>query len=699
MTNKKANVLMIIGAFVLIGLIGGFAIAFFNYTRTGSPNNITTGRIVFNSSQYETIHLTNVFPIASSEAASLTDNAISVTVSGDTTYVDGEEFLISLVEVNNVVNGKEIPINYTATYEAATGKTIGASSNNYWSARESKDASIYLLNSEGIVEEDAQVLVGYIDNGATGIEGILTIKAYVDASRIAVSDTLDYGPIVATGYDNGTTAAWVNGRTVLTTEEWNSLQGNSSLSFKIKAESNEGIWVSGGPTPETCFTTNVLSEQDHTVEITGYNGGATYAYVPNPTQQQVSQCVTYFENAWGNGEDDLDEGETWETFCDGTGTYWGDTFEDHVINDWFGGSDYAYLVSLGMISKIVDATCGINVEIPRTINGYTVTKIADGTYSSSAFKGKFINKVVIPNTVTTIGNYAFYTSGLSKVTIPNSVTSIGNGAFQVNQLTNVNIPNSVTSMGVSAFATNQLTNVTISNGLTTLNQSVFGANQLTSIVIPNSVTTIESNAFSSNKLTSIKIPNSVTTIKSNAFKNNKLTKIEIPSSVISIEYGVFNNNNLPNSEAFIYKRTDTNHDGIAEIDLTTVIGYGGANKNVIIPSGVTTLGLESFAGNKLTSVTIPDSVTKIEQGAFTYNNLTSISISSNITSIGMYAFNKGLSSNPNLTTITIDKSCSDIKNNLKVGTKNYYPWLALNSPYIASGVTIIGANNEVCDTY
>ena len=48
--------------------------------------------------------------------------------------------------------------------------------------------------------------------------------------------------IIYKEYVNGTTPEWVDGRTVLTTNEWNSL-GEVQLSFKIKVESNEGIWV------------------------------------------------------------------------------------------------------------------------------------------------------------------------------------------------------------------------------------------------------------------------------------------------------------------------------------------------------------------------------------------------------------------------------------------------------------------------
>ena len=60
---------------------------------------------------------------------------------------------------------------------------------------------------------------------------------------------------------------------------------------------------------------------------------------------------------------------------------------------------------------------------------------------------------VIPNSVTSIGGYAFYyCSGLTSVTIPNSVTSIGYYAFAgCSALTSVTIGSGVTSIGVRAF--------------------------------------------------------------------------------------------------------------------------------------------------------------------------------------------------------------------------------------------------------
>jgi len=60
---------------------------------------------------------------------------------------------------------------------------------------------------------------------------------------------------------------------------------------------------------------------------------------------------------------------------------------------------------------------------------------------------------VIPNTVTTIGDYAFYRcSALKSITIPNSVTTIGTAAFQsCHKLTSLTLGSSLTFIGEAAF--------------------------------------------------------------------------------------------------------------------------------------------------------------------------------------------------------------------------------------------------------
>ena len=212
MKNRKI-LLSTVGIALLVISLVGVTFAFFNYTRTGNLNNLGTGRIAFNSTQNGALNMTNVFPMTSTVATNANLDTVTVNISGDTTYADGEEFQITIVDVTNTVNNKQVPMNYIATYEATTGNSIGTSSDTYFESREEKNANIYKLNATGDIYEDKQVLVGYIESGATGINGTLTIKAYIDASRMAISDTYD-----GTESDNmGTTTDWVNGRTVFTT--------------------------------------------------------------------------------------------------------------------------------------------------------------------------------------------------------------------------------------------------------------------------------------------------------------------------------------------------------------------------------------------------------------------------------------------------------------------------------------------------
>src|ERR1035437_10047792 len=88
------------------------------------------------------------------------------------------------------------------------------------------------------------------------------------------------------------------------------------------------------------------------------------------------------------------------------------------------------------------------VLIPDTTNGYPVTSIGGGAFSSTN-----ITSVTIPGSITSIGDGAFYGCiKLASLTIPSSITNIGAAAFNsCLSLTNVVIPASVTSIGDYAF--------------------------------------------------------------------------------------------------------------------------------------------------------------------------------------------------------------------------------------------------------
>ena len=243
MIKSKKQMFLVIGVFALMLFVGGITYAFFNYTRTGAGNTIRVGRIAFISRQTETINLTNLFPIDPTNSEEMSDatkvGTLEIEIEGDTDYSGGIEYLVSSVDSNvTTSSGKTIPLSLDVTI---TG--LGTESLSYWETRENTNASIYKRLVGDTLKGDEQLLVGFIKPNTTsgtqeGIDGKITIKAYLDKNKILISDTYD-----GTESDNmGTPNSMAQGKTVLTTAEWNALQ-NTAVSFKVKVEANQGIWV------------------------------------------------------------------------------------------------------------------------------------------------------------------------------------------------------------------------------------------------------------------------------------------------------------------------------------------------------------------------------------------------------------------------------------------------------------------------
>ena len=168
----------------------------------------------------------------------------------------------------------------------------------------------------------------------------------------------------------------------------------------------------------------------------------------------------------------------------------------------------------------------------------------------------------------------------------------------------------------------------------------YGYETISDVEIPSNidgvrVVTIGYQAFQNKNITSVVIPDTVITISNYAFlSNSTLTNVEISQNVNSIGTGAFNGCSLPDDEAFIYAR---NSDG-SEIK-TNIVSYGGANKNPVIPEGVTRISYRAFYNCGLLSVEIPNTVTTIESSAFLQNNLTHIDIPDSVRNLVGTAFN------------------------------------------------------------
>ena len=137
--------------------------------------------------------------------------------------------------------------------------------------------------------------------------------------------------------------------------------------------------------------------------------------------------------------------------------------------------------SVTSIDDYAFSNTGLNSIHIHDLEAWCKIKYKEGAFSKGHalfLNGEEIKNLYIPNNVTSIGNYAFEgCNGLTSVTIPNSVTSIGDYAFKdCDCLTSVTIPNSVTSIGDYAFDfCSGLTSVTIPNSVTSIGHRAFAA--------------------------------------------------------------------------------------------------------------------------------------------------------------------------------------------------------------------------------
>lgn len=137
------------------------------------------------------------------------------------------------------------------------------------------------------------------------------------------------------------------------------------------------------------------------------------------------------------------------------------------------------------------------LEIPSNINGMTVIEI-----NSNAFNFQNdITSVKIPNTVTSIGEYAFaYLPNLQNVIFEegSTLSEIKNGVFaNCKSLTEINLPESVVKIGNSAFENcGSLVNINSLDNVKVIGNKTFkGCSSLENINLPSELTVIGEQAF------------------------------------------------------------------------------------------------------------------------------------------------------------------------------------------------------------
>ena len=349
-------------------------------------------------------------------------------------------------------------------------------------------------------------------------------------------------------------------------------------------------------------------------------------------------------------------------------------------------------------AKIVkyEGTSVQKLEIPAEFEGYPVTSLAKEVFQNYGFE-----EVTIPDTVTTIGNRAFFRcTKLEKVNFSGAAQVVENEAFYLSGLKNN--PENVDEYG-NVYAGNILVEVYEKEGISRVREGtvtaatsalgshfvnpnssyggpfiLFEAEPVKELYFPSSLIYV-CDYFTSenNTLEKVEFAESKLHIGEGAFEGAySLASITLPDEIESVEEQAFfmtayeedqknwKNNVLYAGKVLLLCTPSKSQNKITVKDGTTVLAGGAfsyalnGSFSVKLPDTVKWIGSRCFSNSHLTHINLPDTVTEIGWGAFEQcDKLVSLELPSNLKVIN----NSLLSGSSNVRSVEIPASVECIE--------------------------------------
>ena len=349
----------------------------------------------------------------------------------------------------------------------------------------------------------------------------------------------------------------------------------------------------------------------------------------------------------------------------------------------------------------------VDIKIPEEVSVPRIGKLKVKGIGTGAFMSSIVPKsIILPQSVTYIGEKAFHLSWLKSIELTDNVDSIGGGAFWgCNHLTSFIIPNKITSIRGNTFAyCERLASITIPRTVTSIGRYAFlGCSSLKKLNIPNTVQNIGDGAFT--YIEEIELENGninyeyrkddgmiveLTTSKV-IYSDNKATKV--PDDIKSIgDYAFVNNQNITflshsnlsyiGSYAFshctsLQSVSLSNNSGTLTIGSSAFSGCTSLSY-VSLPKDVEPLDIGGAAFSECSSLSciiIPDNVYSIEYSTFKGCPLSFIVLGEKINKINHYAFDKTMSATAKMYLFNSNPPYLDCRM-----SDNQYNWMEIYVP-------------------
>ena len=283
-----------------------------------------------------------------------------------------------------------------------------------------------------------------------------------------------------------------------------------------------------------------------------------------------------------------------------------------------------------------DTITGFSASGLAKVNAVTVTgtsikfptDLAATKIGKEAFAKKFNNKKVkieLPDNIVEIGEAAFASNSvITAVTFGanpanSKLKTIGTKAFyEAGLVENPQFPNGLEELGEASFAKNKLTSIKLPDDIKRIHGHVFAYNEITEFdfgAYKNAkgrrwfrstelVEGIPAGILRNNKLQKVNLPTAagIWSIGANAFANNDIRELTLPSNFTVMYSNAFFNN--PKLTKLVFETKDDgkgNKIGIGQIDRSSFQGCS-IEGHLEFPDKFNEMGVDSFAGNKITSV-------------------------------------------------------------------------------------------------